>query len=229
MPARLIDESGDAPVPPESPEIVMRSACALATPAAIVPTPASATSFTDTVARRVHALQIVDQLREIFDRVDVVMRRRRDQRHAGVEWRVLRDDRIDLVAGQLTAFARLGALRDLDLQLAAFTRYSAVTPKRADATCLIALLRSVPKRARSSPPSPLLLRPPSRFIATASVSCASRLSDPNDIAPVTNRLTIAEAGSTSSSGTGSRSTKSSRPRSVRCLTASSLASALNSR
>jgi hypothetical protein len=46
----LIDESGDAPVPPESPEIRMMSARALATPAAIVPTPTSETSFTETIA-----------------------------------------------------------------------------------------------------------------------------------------------------------------------------------
>src|SRR6478609_9589484 len=73
----------------------------------------------------------------------------------------------------------------------ALTMYSAVTPNRADATCLIALLRSVPKRAGSSPPSPLLLRPPSRFMAMASVSCASALRDPNDIAPVQNRRVTA--------------------------------------
>jgi hypothetical protein len=36
------------------------------------------------------------------------------------------------------------------------------------------------------------------------VVCASRLIDPNDIAPVENRLTISAAGSTSSSGTGVR-------------------------
>ena len=41
-----IEESGEAPVPPDCPEIRMTSACALATPAAIVPTPTSATSFT---------------------------------------------------------------------------------------------------------------------------------------------------------------------------------------
>jgi hypothetical protein len=43
--------------------------------------------------------------------------------------------------------------------------------------------------------------PPSRFIAIASVSCASRESEPSDIAPVEKRLTISLAGSTSSSGT----------------------------
>jgi hypothetical protein len=42
----LIDVSGDAPVPPSWPEISTTSACALATPAATVPTPTSATSFT---------------------------------------------------------------------------------------------------------------------------------------------------------------------------------------
>ena len=37
---------------------------------------------------RVDVLQVVDQLGEVFDRVDVVMRRRRDQPHAGIEWRM---------------------------------------------------------------------------------------------------------------------------------------------
>ena len=50
MPAFLIDDSGDAPVPPLLPEICTTSASAFTTPAAIVPTPASATSFTDTSA-----------------------------------------------------------------------------------------------------------------------------------------------------------------------------------
>ena len=43
-----------------------------------------------------------------------------------------------------------------------------------------------------------------RFIAIASVSCASLLMEPNDIAPVAKRLTISLAGSTSSIGTGLR-------------------------
>ena len=41
-----------------------------------------------------------------------------------------------------------------------------------------------------------------RFIAIASVSCASLLIDPYDIAPVLKRFRIASAGSTSSIGTG---------------------------
>ena len=46
--------------------------------------------------------------------------------------------------------------------------------------------------------------PPIRFIAIASVSCASWLIEPYDIAPVAKRLTIASTGSTSSIGTGCR-------------------------
>ena len=51
VPACWIDESGDAPVPPSCPAMWIESACAFATPAAIVPTPASLTSFTLTRAR----------------------------------------------------------------------------------------------------------------------------------------------------------------------------------
>ena len=50
MPAKRIDEAGLAPVPPSAPLTTIRSAFALATPAAMVPTPLSATSFTDTAA-----------------------------------------------------------------------------------------------------------------------------------------------------------------------------------
>ena len=41
-------------------------------------------------------------------------------------------------------------------------------------------------------------------MAIARVSCASLLIEPYDIAPVENRLTISETGSTSSIGIGSR-------------------------
>ncbi len=50
MPACLIDDSGLAPVPPLAPEMWTTSASALAQPAAMVPTPSSATSFTETWA-----------------------------------------------------------------------------------------------------------------------------------------------------------------------------------
>ena len=47
-PACLIDDNGLAPVPPSCPEIVIKSAFALTTPAATIPTPGSETNFTDT-------------------------------------------------------------------------------------------------------------------------------------------------------------------------------------
>ena len=50
-----------------------------------------------------------------------------------------------------------------------------------------------------------------RFIAIASVSCASLEIEPNDIAPVANRFTISLAGSTSSIGIGSRRLELEQP------------------
>ncbi len=105
-----------------------------------------------------------------------------------------------------------------------------VTPKRPDAICLIADRRESPdgsglKRSGSSPPSPVLLRPPSRFIATASASCDSAEIEPKLIAPVQNRLTISVAGSTSLIGMGLPATfflNPSNPRSVRRARLSSL-------
>ena len=67
----------------------------------------------------VDLLQVVDQLRQILDRVDVVMRRRADQRHARRRMTQLGDHLADLEARQLAALAGLGALGHLDLELAA--------------------------------------------------------------------------------------------------------------
>ena len=47
---------------------------------------------------RVDVFQVVDELREIFDGVDVVMRRRRDQADAGSGVAQARDDFVDFVA-----------------------------------------------------------------------------------------------------------------------------------
>ena len=66
---------------------------------------------------RVGVLQIVDQLLEILDRVDVVVRRRADEADAGRGVPGLGDPRVHLVAGELAALARLGALGHLDLQV----------------------------------------------------------------------------------------------------------------
>ena len=60
-------------------------------------------------------LEIEDQLGEILNGVDVMVRRRRDQCHAGGGVAELGNFRRDLVAGQLAALAGLGALGNLDL------------------------------------------------------------------------------------------------------------------
>src|SRR5262249_59520732 len=95
-----------------------------------------------------------------------------------------------------------------------------VTPRRRGATCLMGLfwespLGRHPWRWGSSPPSPVLLLPPMRFMAMASVSWASLLIEPYDMAPVLKRFMIASTGSTSSRGIGlAANFRSKRPRSV---------------
>ena len=63
---------------------------------------------------------------------------------------------------------------------------------------------SVPKRSGFSPPSPELDFPCNRFIAMAIQVCASSEIEPYDIAPVLNRFTISDTGSTSSNEIGFR-------------------------
>ncbi len=67
--------------------------------------------------RRVGVLEIVDQLLEVLDRVDVVVRRRADQPDTRRGVPGLGDPRVHLVAGELAALAGLGALGHLDLQV----------------------------------------------------------------------------------------------------------------
>ena len=65
----------------------------------------------------IDVLQVVDQLRQVFDGINVMVRRRRDQGHAGNRVTHPGDDLIHLVPRQLAALAGLCALRHLDLQL----------------------------------------------------------------------------------------------------------------
>ena len=95
-------------------------------------------------------------------------------------------------------------------------RYAAVTPNRAEATCLIRASRRRPSgpgayQAGSSPPSPVFAAPPARWMPIVSAWCASGDSAPTLIAETTKRRTIERASSTSSSGTGAlaRRTRSS--------------------
>ncbi len=117
VPACLSELSGLAPVPPSWPETSTTSAFAFATPAATAPMPDCETSFTCTRAARVRPLEVEDQLLEVLDRVDVVVRRRRDEPDAGGRVPGARDPRVDLAGRQLPALAGLRALRHLDLDV----------------------------------------------------------------------------------------------------------------
>ena len=66
---------------------------------------------------RIHVFQIENELRQVFDRINIVVRRRRNQAYAGNRVAHAGDHVVHLMAGQLAAFARLRALRDLDLQV----------------------------------------------------------------------------------------------------------------
>src|ERR1700704_3437320 len=65
--------------------------------------------------RGVDVLQVEDELRQILDRIDVVVRGRRDEADAGHRVAHLGDNLVDLVPGKLAAFAGLCSLRHLDL------------------------------------------------------------------------------------------------------------------
>ena len=154
---------------------------------------------------RIRVLQVVNELRQVLDRIDVVVRRRRNQPDVRRREPRLRNPRVDLRPRKLAALSRLGALRHLDLQIVGVDEVLArdAEPRRRDlldraATRVAVRVGHV--AAGSSPPSPVFDRPPSRFIAIASVSCASPLIEPYDIAPVENRFRIDSIGSTSSIG-----------------------------
>ena len=118
----------------------------------------------------------------------------RDQPDAGRGVPGLGDPRVDLVPGQLAALARLGALRHLDLQVVGVDQVLAGDAEPAAGHLLDRGPRGCRRRrpGRSAPgprrPRRCSTCAPSRFIAMASVSCASCEIEPYDIAPVENRL-----------------------------------------
>src|ERR1700752_4138836 len=113
----------------------------------------------------------------------------------GVAYLVLAIHGYTLCPGSCPPSPGLAPCAILICRSSALTRYSLVTPNLPLATCFTADLRRSPpgsgrNRRGSSPPSPVLDLPPRRFIAIASVSWASRLRAPSDIAPEVKRLTI---------------------------------------
>ena len=98
----------------------------------------SETSLTLMRALGIDVLQIEDELGQILDRIDVVMRRRADEATPGVEWRTRAMVASTLWPGSWPPSPGLAPWAILICRSSALTRYSAVTPNRPDATCLIA-------------------------------------------------------------------------------------------
>ena len=80
---------------------------------------------------RVDLLEIVNQLRQIFDRIDIVMWRRADQSHAFGRMPQAGDEIGHLHARQLSTLAGLGPLRHFDFQFFAMIEIFRRDPKAA--------------------------------------------------------------------------------------------------
>ena len=97
----------------------------------------------------------------------------------GVEYRVPAIHGYTLCPGSCPPSPGFAPCAILIWRSSAFTRYSLVTPKRPRrhllhrAAAQVAVRRPGVNRSASSPPSPVFDFPPMRFIAIASVSCAS--------------------------------------------------------
>src|SRR6058998_3802195 len=105
----------------------------------------------------------------------------------GTEWRRRAIRAVTLCLGSWPPSPGFEPCAILISSSSALERYQDVTPKRAEATCLILLCACTPLRgcryqSGSSPPSPLLLLAPSIFIPMASVCTASGERAPSDIA-----------------------------------------------
>ena len=108
--------------------------------------------------RRVDRAQVGDELGEVLDRVDVVVRRRADVALAGLAATERGDVGGRLAPGQLAALARLRALGDLDLELvgAGEVRGGHPEPGRGDLLDprVVAARRRVRARTRPGPRRP---------------------------------------------------------------------------
>ena len=94
---------------------------------------------------RIDLLEVVDQLRQVFDRIDVVVRRRTDERHTRRRMPQLGDQGRHLEARQLSALAGFSTLGHLDFDLTARVQVLGrhAKPAAADlldrAACVVAI------------------------------------------------------------------------------------------
>ena len=97
---------------------------------------------------RVGVLQVVDELGDVLDRVDVVMRRWRDEPDARSGVARAGDPRVHLVSRELPALAWLGTLGDLDLQVVGIDEVLARHPETPRGHLLHRRAPRVPVRVR---------------------------------------------------------------------------------
>ena len=172
----------------------MTSASAFATPAATVPTPTSDDQLDVDAGPRVRALEVEDQLLEVLDRVDVVVRRRRDQARRPASRAASARSTGRPCGRQLAALAGLGALRELDLDVVAVDEVHARDAEPAGRDLLDGALRRRSAAARSARGPRRPRRCSTSRRGGSSRSRASRApparSSRSDIAPVEKRLTI---------------------------------------
>ena len=165
---------------------------------------------------RVGVLEVVDELCEVLDRVMSWCSAARSARHRA--WR----SACGRSAGgpccrEADRPPRAWLLRHLDLDVISVDE---VLAGDAEASAGDLLHRGpalvVAQPFRVLPPSPVLDLPPRTVHRDRRVSCASMEIDPYDIAPVENRRTMSETGSTSSMSVSSctPSSKRNSPRGV---------------
>src|SRR5258706_1307465 len=93
---------------------------------------------------RIDRFQLVDDLREILDRVDVVIVRRADEVDAGLRVARERDLHRDLARGQVPALAGLRPLADLDLEVVRRVREERRHTEATGGDLLAAIARVLP-------------------------------------------------------------------------------------
>ena len=86
--------------------------------------------FDGDIGTRIDVFQIVNELRQILDRIDVMVRRRGDEADPGVEWRTLAMTASTLWPGNCPPSPGLAPCAILIWIMSELTRYSVVTPKR---------------------------------------------------------------------------------------------------
>ena len=82
-------------------------------------------------SRRVGPLEVENKLLEVFDRIDIVMRRRRDEPHTGRAVARPCNPWIYLACRQLATLTRLGSLSHLDLDVVCMSQVHACYAKTA--------------------------------------------------------------------------------------------------